>query len=397
MEINLRSVSELIPYARNPRKNDLAVDSVAASIKEFGFKQPIVVDADNVIVVGHTRLRAAKKLGILEVPVIVATDLTPDQIKAYRILDNKLNEKAEWDGELLGLELSEIEMDLAPFDVDFEDDVRESAAAVEQDEPPPFEDAANSERGDVWILGEHRLACADSKDPAAVRACVGGALRLIVTDPPYGVSYVGKTNEALTIENDSLNEEQLRELWAAVLDAWIPELTPGGGLYATVPARPLNLIFAGELQRREILRQQLVWAKDSMVLGRSDYHYQHEPILYGWRPDAAHYFTGDRTKVSVIEVARPKASREHPTMKPTELWAQLIQNSSKKDELVGDPFSGSGTTIIACEQTGRKARAAEIDPHYCDVAVRRWQNFTGRDAVLESSGESFSQIEQNRE
>lgn len=396
MKVVERSIESLIPYARNPRKNDDGVDSLAASIKQFGFLQPIVIDKEGVIVAGHTRFKAAKKLGLDKVPCELADHLTPAQIKAYRILDNKLAEKSSWDGELLALELDELELDLEPYDVDFSLDptgIENTDGPTAEVDAPESRPIAVSQVGDRWLLGQHVLYCGDSTDAETVTLAVAGVtLDMVVTDPPYGVSYVGKTEEALTIENDSLSEEETRELWADTIDAFLPHLRRGGAVYASVPGGPLNIVFAAELHRRDILRQQLIWVKDSMVLGRSDYHYRHEPILYGWKPGAAHFFTKDRTKTTALEFARPKASHEHPTMKPIALWAELISNSSKQNDTVFDPFSGSGTTIIACEQLSRRAVAIELDPRFVDVAVRRWQQFTGKTAVLES-GETFAERE----
>ena len=393
MKIVQKRVADLVPYARNPRKNDDSINGVAASIKEFGFKQPIVIDRDGVIVVGHTRAKAAQKLGLETVPCVVADELTPEQVKAYRLLDNKLNEKAEWEPELLALELEEITLDLEPFEVDFGEDIETAGGGMDiaEDDIPEPGPIPVSRRGDMWKLGTHAIICGDSRDLVTVQHLFGASSAdLLVTDPPYGVSYVGKTADALEIENDDLDEDALAELWSCVLDAWVFSLREGGSLYAAVPAGPLNAVFQNELRDRGILRQCLVWIKDSMVLGHSDYHYKHEPILYGWKPGAAHYFTSDRTKTSVLDFARPKVSAEHPTMKPVALWAEFVANSSRPGDLVCDPFLGSGTTLIACEQLGRTCFGMELSPQYVDVAIRRWQKLTGKDAVLEATGETFN-------
>ena len=387
MYVEMRPPSELKPYGNNPRHNDAAVDAVARSIEAFGFRQPLVVDEEGVIVVGHTRLRAALKLGLESVPVHVATGLTPEQLKAYRLADNKTASLAEWDDEKLTAELMElsqagVDLDITGFSADEIASYIDGPPAEGLTDPDDVPDAppAITQPGDLWLLGEHRLLCGDStKAEDVARLLAGSTADMLLSDPPYGVSYVGKTADALTVENDSLGEPELEKLVGAAFDHAQAHCRPGSYWYATVPAGPLHLVFADDWKRRGILRQIMVWAKDSMVLGHSEYHYAHEPILFGWLPGERHK-NSDRTRTTLWKYDRPKANREHPTMKPVALWAQAVEDGSREGELVFDPFLGSGTTMIACEQLGRRCCGMELSPQYCDVIVKRWEDYTGKKA-----------------
>jgi len=242
--------------------------------------------------------------------------------------------------------------------------------------------------GKLVMKSKHRLLCGDSTIQADVlRLMNGERADACLTDPPYGVSYVGKTADALKVENDDMSEDNLRELVGSAFDNAQAVSRPGAYWYATVPAGPLHLIFADDWKRRGILRQIMVWAKDSMVLGHSEYHYRHEPILFGWIPGGERHKNSDRTRTTLWEHARPKASREHPTMKPVALWAQALTDGSRRGENVYDPFLGSGTTVVAAEQLGRQCYGMEISPVYCDVIVSRWENLTGKKAVLQTVSE----------
>ena len=246
------------------------------------------------------------------------------------------------------------------------------AAAQEDDYDPPPEIVTDIVPGDLFEIGPHRLLCGDSTDSDAVARLMGKKkIELVVTDPPYGVSYVGKTDDALTIENDSMSETQTFELWRGSISALWPFWKEGAALYATVPAGPFHIGFVQELKNVDVLRQILVWNKSGMVLGYSDYHYKHEPVLYGWKPGAAHYFTDDRTQTTVLDVEKPAANREHPTMKPVKLWEIFIKNSSQEKWNVYDPFLGSGTTMVAAHQLHRRCFGIEIDPKYCQVIIDR--------------------------
>jgi DNA modification methylase len=381
-----------IPYARNARKIDArAVSAVAGSIKEFGFKSPILVDTEGVIIAGHTRLQAAQSLGLETVPVIVCRDLTPDQVKAYRLADNRVAEFSEWDAELLKLELGDIEMemDFAGFDELVAELGDGEAETMDEGDPDdvPAEAAGEpvSQRGEVYELGPHRLMCGDSTSAEDWQAILGDEIGdSVMTDPPYGVNYVGKTKDALPVEND--DPEGLPLLLDGALGCMFDRCKAGGAWYVAAPPGPLHLHFANWLQGKGILRACLIWVKDSMVLGHSDYHYQHEPIYYGWKPGAPHREPPDRKQVSVWNVTRPKRSAEHPTMKPVELYERMMNNSTAPGELVLEPFGGSGTTLIAAAKTGRICRAMEIAPRYCDVIRKRWTKFAKENGKDPGSG-----------
>jgi DNA modification methylase len=381
-----------IPYARNARKIDArAVSAVAGSIKEFGFKSPILVDTEGVIIAGHTRLQAAQSLGLETVPVIVCRDLTPDQVKAYRLADNRVAEFSEWDAELLKLELGDIEMemDFAGFDELVAELGDGEAETMDEGDPDdvPAEAAGEpvSQRGEVYELGPHRLMCGDSTSAEDWQAILGDEIGdSVMTDPPYGVNYVGKTKDALPVEND--DPEGLPLLLDGALGCMFDRCKAGGAWYVAAPPGPLHLHFANWLQGKGVLRACLIWVKDSMVLGHSDYHYQHEPIYYGWKPGAPHREPPDRKQVSVWNVTRPKRSAEHPTMKPVELYERMMNNSTAPGELVLEPFGGSGTTLIAAAKTGRICRAMEIAPRYCDVIRKRWTKFAKENGKDPGSG-----------
>jgi DNA modification methylase len=384
--------SQPIPYARNARKIDArAVSAVAGSIKEFGFKSPILVDTEGVIIAGHTRLQAAQSLGLESVPVIVCRDLTPDQVKAYRLADNRVAEFSEWDAELLKLELGDIEMemDFAGFDELVAELGDGEAETMDEGDPDdvPAEAAGEpvSQRGEVYELGPHRLMCGDSTSAEDWQAILGDEIGdSVMTDPPYGVNYVGKTKDALPVEND--DPEGLPLLLDGALGCMFDRCKAGGAWYVAAPPGPLHLHFANWLQGKGVLRACLIWVKDSMVLGHSDYHYQHEPIYYGWKPGAPHREPPDRKQVSVWNVTRPKRSAEHPTMKPVELYERMMNNSTAPGELVLEPFGGSGTTLIAAAKTGRICRAMEIAPRYCDVIRKRWTKFAKENGKDPGSG-----------
>lgn len=368
---------------KNPRKNEDAVKTVMKSIEKYGFKNPLIADSNLVVYCGNTRLKAAKKLGLKEVPVIIADDLTPEQIREYALIDNKSSEIADWDYELLQEELKEL--DFSDFDLDWgisepttevvEDDFDVDATVDKIKEP-------RTRLGDIYQLAEHRLMCGDSTKPDDVQRLMDGALAdLLLTDPPYNVDYEGKTGEKLKIENDKQSDADFRAFLQAAFCCAKDIMKPGAAFYIW-HADSEGYNFRGAcVDAGLIVHQCLIWKKNSMVLGRQDYQWQHEPCLYGWKEGAAHNWYSDRKQTTILEFDKPLRSEAHPTMKPVPLFAYLIQNSTKEGELTVDLFAGSGTSIIAGEQLKRKVYAMELDSKYCDVIIERWENLTKNKAV----------------
>lgn len=385
MQIIEKKLEELKVYENNPRNNDKAVNAVAESILQFGFKVPIVIDTNDVIVCGHTRLKASKKLGLDTVPCIVADDLTEEQIKAFRLADNKTAELAEWDVSKLEeelKELAEMDFDMSAFEFDVAD-IEEPKEVVEDDVPDVSDCEPITQLGDIWKLGEHRLMCGDSTDKETVERLMDGAKAdLLVTDPPYNVAYEGKTEDALTIENDSMSGEEFRAFLTSAFTVAVESLKEGASFYIWYANLESYNFIGACIDAGLHIRQFLIWNKNSMVLGRSDYQWKHEPCLYGWKDGAPHKWYSDRSQTTVLEFNRPSRNGEHPTMKPLDLIGYQIQNSSKKNDIVLDLFGGSGSTLIACEQLNRKCRTMELDPKYCDVIIKRWETLTGKKAEL---------------
>jgi len=395
-------IEKLIPYASNSRTHsDEQVAQIAASIKEFGFNNPVLVDEEGGIIAGHGRVLAARKLGLSEVPTIELAHLTPTQRKAYIIADNKLALNAGWDMDLLALEmvgLQEEGFDLSL--IGFSDDelanifVEKTEGLTDPDEVPDVPDDPVTKLGDVWILGKHRLMCGDSTDADAVEKLLSGVSpHLMVTDPPYGVEYDanwrneadranGKPYGASAIgkvENDS------RADWS---EAWA--LFPGDVAYVWHAGQHAKTV-VDSLEVCEFkIRSQIIWAKQQFAISRGDYHYQHEPCWYAVKKNKTGHYCGDRKQTTLWQIDKPiKSETGHSTQKPVECMKRPIENNSSPGQAVYEPFSGSGTTIIAGEMTGRCIYAIELSPAYVDVAVKRWQNFTGNQAVLEGSGEIF--------
>jgi DNA modification methylase len=367
------------------------LEAIKASLAQFGQRRPLVVASDMTVIAGNGTLEAARDLGWSEIDVtVVPPDWTREQAKAYALADNRTAELASWDEDVLLETLTEL--DLAGWDVSLlAFDYPGNQAVIEDEAPEPPEDPV-THPGDLWLLGDHRLLCGDATKPGDVARLMGGAQAACMwTDPPYGVDYVGKTKDAKTIANDT--EEGLASLLRAAFARADEALEPGSPFYVAHPAGPASLTFGTALVDAGLrIHQTLVWVKDSMVLGHSDYHYKHEPIYYGWTPGegrsgrgehAGSRWHGDNSQVSVLQYARPARSKEHPTMKPVGLVAHCLCNSTRPGALVYDPFLGSGTTLIACEQRGRVCLGLELDPRYCDVITERWQNLTGNKAVLE--------------
>jgi DNA modification methylase len=399
MKIETWPIDRPIPYARNARKiPQQAIDKVAGSIKEFGFRQPIVVDKQGVIVAGHTRLLAGQKLGLAEVPVHVASELTATQIKAYRLADNRVNQESSFDNELLALELAELkledyELELTGFDLSELCGLEAlgnstSEGLTEDDAAPAVPEFPITEPGDLWTLGNHRLLCGDSTSIDAVEQLMWGETAdLVVTDPPYNVAYEGKTKDALTIENDRLDDGAFLEFLLQVYTNLYTILKDGAGIYV-FHADTEGLNFRRALVESGFkLAQCCIWVKQTMVMGRQDYHWQHEPVLYGWKPTGSHHWYADRKQTTVWNFDRPMRNGEHPTMKPVALIEYPIRNSSRLGDIVVDLFGGSGSTLLACEKNARSCRTMEVDPKYCDVILRRWADFTGKEPVRHDGAE----------
>jgi DNA modification methylase len=401
-------IDSLVTLEGNPRKGD--VDAVAASLDRFGQRKPIVVRAsDRQIIAGNHTWQAARQLGWTQIAAVLVDDDTATS-QAFALADNRTAELGSYDDGLL-LELIKSVGEADPsmlLDTGWsEDAVRELVDRIDPGLPdsPPSDDAPEppaepySKLGDVWILGSHRLVCGDATVIGAYDALLGDAKADCVwTDPPYGVAVakvasveeakrLRKRTDGLTIQNDDLTPDHLEDFLRSTLGAAYTACKPGGSWYVAAPSGDLFYQFATVLRELGVWRHTLVWVKDQFTLGRADYHYRHESIFYGWKEGAGHEWFGGRDKDTVLEVARPKRSPEHPSMKPVELVTTCLDNSAPRGGIVLDPFGGSGTTLMACEYTGRKARLIELDPRYVDVICRRWQEHTGAKPVLESTGE----------
>ena len=407
MEVIDKEVAGLIPYASNSRTHDDAqVAQIAASIKEFGFNNPVLIDETGGIIAGHGRVLAARKLSLDKVPTIELTHLTPNQRKAYVIADNKLALNAGWDMEMLSLEMGDL--DKEGFDlslIGFDDNELAAILAdkneglTDPDEVPDLPDEPVTKEGDVWLLGKHRLMCGDSTVETSVTKLLAGVEpHLMVTDPPYGVNYnaawrndaaakglIGQRRSTRAIgrvENDNQAD------WS---DAWA--LFSGDVAYVWHAGNKAHIV-AESLEANEFnIRAQIIWAKNNIVIGRGDYHPKHEPCWYAVRKNKKGHYVGGRKQTTVWDINKPlKSETGHSTQKPVECMKRPIENNSSPGQAVYEPFSGSGTTIIAGEMTGRCIYAMELSPAYVDVAVKRWQDFTGEKAKLEDSGEIFPTI-----
>lgn len=421
-----KNVDELIPYDNNARINDNAVEAVAKSIKEFGMKNPIIIDKNNTIIAGHTRLKALKSLGMNTAPCIIADDLTEEQIKAFRIADNSTAQIADWDYEKLRQELESINYDMVEFGL--KNQIEEINKLIEeerqiQEDSYDFskEVAIKVKKGDVWQLGRHRLICGNStKEEDVVKLMDGKLADLCVTDPPYNVN-IGQgggsicsmriqhhRTDGATIKNDNMEDDEFYEFLIKAFKNLNTALKNGGVFYIW-HGQTKSDIFIQTLRNNNLeIRQMLIWNKDRIVMGRQDYQWKHEGCIYGWKDGASHYFIKDRKQTTIIDNSvnldaltydelkeyvlelieqsdviyenKPTASKLHPTMKPIKLMARLIQNSSKENEIVLDLFAGSGSTLVACEQTNRISYNVEFDEKYASVIIDRWEQFTGKKA-----------------
>lgn len=447
--IQLWPAERLQPYAKNARTHsDEQVDQIAASIREFGFTNPILVDSADGIIAGHGRLMAAKRLGLATVPVIVLDHLTDAQRRAYILADNKLALNAGWDEGLLAEEMSNLKSEgfdlaLTGFNDDeitdllegFDNDNDEPEGTQDENAVPEIEKQHVSQAGDVWRLGPHRLMCGDSTSKTDVAKLMNGQLaECLWTDPPYNVAYEGTAG---SIKNDDMDDASFHKFLLDAFTRAAEALKPGGAAYVA-HADTEGLNFRSAFKKAGFkLSGCLIWRKNSLVLGRSDYQWQHEPILYGWKEGAAHRWYGERNKTTIATVPgapftqnpdgtwqitvgettlvvsgkdikvhqeyptviteeKPKRNGEHPTMKPVPLVERFLRNSTRVGDLVLDLFGGSGSTLIACEKTARVNNSMELDPKFADVIVRRWQDYTGKQATLDGDGRTFAQLETER-
>jgi DNA modification methylase len=398
-KVEIWRLEKLIPSARSARTHSEGqVAEIAASIAAFGFMVPVLVDSAGVIIAGQGRLLAAQKLKLDRVPVIVVEHLTDAEKRAYAIADNKIALNADWNDALLRVELEALTaegMDLGVMgfsqgELDsLIDQLDAEVRRADEDGVPEAKDDLVSCPGDLWRLGEHILLCGDAIEPDNFATLLRNQpADMVFTDPPYNVAYVGP-GTGLTITNDNQGAG-----FAAFLEATCRCLVQHarGALYICMSSSELYTLHSAFTKAGGHWSTFIIWGKSMFTLGRSDYHRQYEPILYGWREGEAHYWCGARDQGDLWLFDKPHANDLHPTMKPVALVEQAIRNSSRREETVLDPFAGSGSTLIACEKTGRRARLMEIEPHYCDVIIRRWQEFTGTEATLENSGATFHQV-----
>ena len=401
-QLEVIQIDALIPYARNSRTHsDAQVAQIASSIKEFGFTNPVLIDGGGGIIAGHGRVLAARKLGMSEVPCIRLEHLTDAQKRAYVIADNRLALNSGWDTEMLKVEFADLQelgfdLELTGFDLD---EIKELLAPVgtegltDPDDAPPLPETPRTVPGDIWVMGKHRLLCGDSTSmDDLAKLCEGQLVDMWLTDPPYNVAYEGKTKDALKIKNDEMGDDQFRQFLRDAYTAADTVMKPGAVFYIW-HADSEGYNFRGAAKDAGwTVRQCLIWKKSSMVMGRQDYHWKHEPCLYGWKEGASHLWAADRKQTTILEFEKPSRNGEHPTMKPVALFEYQLLNNTKGGDQVLDSFGGSGTTLIAAEKNGRVARIMELDPKYCDVIVKRWQDFTGKIATHAETGEPFAEV-----
>jgi DNA modification methylase len=384
LQIQYKSPSELVEYARNPRQNEAVVDKMCSAIREFGFRIPIVAKSDGSVVDGHLRLKAAKKLGLEKVPVIFADDLSEAQVKAFRLLANQSANWASWDENLLQLEFEDLrnmdfDLELTGFELDqiHKDFLKVDESRHEESVPEISENTDPiTKPGDLWILGNHKVFCGDSTDPSSYKGLLAGEIaNLTITDPPYNVNY---DQDGEKILNDNLGggfNDFLSKICSNIL------ANTSGAIYIFMAISEIGNL------KREFEKAGghwstfIIWAKNHFALSRSDYQRQYEPILYGWRKGSTRHWCGDRDQSDLWTEQIVGSNKLHPTMKPVALLERMILNSSKPHDIVLDPFGGSGSTLIACENLNRQARLIELDPKYVDVIVKRWENHTGLEAV----------------
>jgi DNA modification methylase len=404
LQIEYRSIDSLIPYARNARSHsDEQVAQIAASIAEFGWTNPILTDGERGVIAGHGRLLAARKLGLKDVPVIELSHLTPLQKKAYILADNRLAENAGWDQDLLRLELGElkladVDLELLGFGADelnalLADD--DTEGKTDDDKIPDVPETPVSCAGDLWLLGEHKVLCGDATNTDDYRTLLGDELvDMTFTDPPYNVNYANTAKDKMRGKNRPILNDNMGDGFGAFLQAACQNILNAtkGGVYIAMSSSELDTLQLAFRSAGGKWSTFVIWAKNTFTLGRADYQRQYEPILYGWRDGAEHYWCGARDQGDVWFVKKPHKNDLHPTMKPVELVEKAVRNSSKSRDLVLDPFGGSGSTLIACEKSGRRARLIELDPKYVDVIVERWQDWSGQQAIRDADGMAFDDL-----
>jgi DNA modification methylase len=406
MELIKKKVSDLIPYINNSRTHsEEQITQLISSIKEFGFTNPILLAPDNSIIAGHGRLQAVKRLGHEEVPCIIISGLTKTQIKALIIADNQLALNAGWDLEKLSVEIEGLEADkfdisLLGFDDKFLNDVlfKENEGFTDEDETPNAPENPKSKLNDIWILGTHKIICGDSTKAEDYKSLFKDHIAdMIFTDPPYNVDYSGRgKNDLGKIINDNMDENKFVLFLDNVFKLMSDNLKPLSILYVCHPDSHSKPKIAFEIAFDKYFKKSstLIWNKGNAGMGWQDYRSQHEPILYGWKEGKGkHNFYGDRTKTSIWNIKRDSTTQyKHPTQKPVELVKEAILNSSKEKDIIFDPFSGSGSTLIACEKLNRICYGIELDNKFVDVIIQRWQQFTGKEAIHEQSGKTYNSI-----
>jgi site-specific DNA-methyltransferase (adenine-specific) len=422
MKLENLPISELTPDPNNARTHDdTNLKAIEGSLREFGQRKPIVIDQAGVIVAGNGTVEAAKRLGWTEIQAVrVPADWDSDRIKAFALADNRTAELANWDTKVLEQQLKELtEAGIEVADFGFQvPEVAILDIETFEDEAPELPQESKTKLGDVWQLGAHRLTCGDSTNTVVISRVLDGQLAdCVFTDPPYNVAYQGGTKDKLTIQNDDMDDAQFDQFLFGFYSAALENTKAGGPIYVCYPGEHIsNGAFGVQMTKAGwLVKQVLIWAKDSLVLSRQDYNWQHEAILYGWKPGAAHSWYGPFTNTTVVEFEkqdlsklskqelvefltaamettsvikekRPRRNDIHPTMKPIALVSKMLKNSCKSGDTVLDPFGGSGSTLIACDQLGLKAALVELDPKYCDVIIQRWENLTGQKAELVNDG-----------
>jgi DNA modification methylase len=374
---------------------------MCGSIREFGFKVPVLARSDGEVVDGHLRLKAARKLGIAEIPVILCDDWTPAQVKAFRLLVNRSVNWADWDTELLSLELLDLkgldfDLSLTGFDLTeieaYMTSTEPSYGLTDEDAVPEPSEVPVSAAGDLWQLGDHRLLCGDATATAdATKLMAGQTADLVFSDPPYNCAYEGYTKDKLTIQGDRMSDADFKQFLELAFRSFRSVLKPGASLYICHPSS-LQREFQNAMEGAGFeVRCQIIWAKNTFAWGFGRYKFQHEPIFYCHVTGHKDQWYGDKSQPTLWQEKKPAANRLHPTMKPVELVERALPNSSKAGDVVADFFGGSGSTLIACERRSRKARLMQLDARYVDVIIRRWQEYTGKAAVHEASGMTFSE------